>query len=85
MCGIFGLIQAKPFDAAELLNMSQVIRHRGPDDEGFALFDGENAPLLFGGADTPISSMGNLGIPWLPQQRLSLQMQIKQGGARSWA
>ncbi len=32
--------------------MNASIRHRGPDDEGYALF-GEGEPVLFGGMDTP--------------------------------
>lgn len=68
MCGIFGLIQAQPFEAAELNGMSRLLRHRGPDDEGFALF-GPQGLRLFGGVDTPTSSF-DASVAHCPQQSL---------------
>jgi len=44
MCGIFGIISDKIVDIQKLSKVSRVIKHRGPDDEGFLLFnkdDGE--------------------------------------------
>lgn len=80
MCGIFGLIQPAPFDAAELNAMSRLMRHRGPDDEGFALFDGVSAPALFAGVDTPASSIAAEDINWSPRQVLPLQGTAGRGG-----
>jgi asparagine synthase (glutamine-hydrolysing) len=39
MCGIAGIysLNAKPVDQRLLLSMTNLIRHRGPDDEGYAL------------------------------------------------
>ena len=54
MCGIAALIGRQRAVRAEMIrNMCDVIRHRGPDGEGFALFSAEEAwPLS--GVDTPV-------------------------------
>jgi len=39
MCGICGLIQPEGVDEARLRAMAEVMRHRGPDDEGFWVGD----------------------------------------------
>ncbi len=40
MCGICGIINTIEFvDIGQLLSMTRVLRHRGPDDEGFVLGD----------------------------------------------
>ncbi len=55
MCGIFGIL-ARPgsfVDPAEVHRALNAIRHRGPDDEGFAFLDSQRNTLdCFGGADT---------------------------------
>lgn len=51
MCGIFGTI-GTDLSAAEALRGSALLRHRGPDDEGF-LFASSGALHRFGGPDTP--------------------------------
>ena len=53
MCGIFGLISRSGDMSPVLKDMSALIRHRGPDGEGFALFRNEGQPLVRGGTDTP--------------------------------
>lgn len=54
MCGISGFISNSPRPAAIIHRMTNVIRHRGPDDEGFLLFgDYHNRPLICTGDDTP--------------------------------
>jgi asparagine synthase (glutamine-hydrolysing) len=55
MCGIAVYI---PFEHIEegnlhIESMCDVIRHRGPDDEGYALFSENGDFRVFGGADTP--------------------------------
>lgn len=80
MCGIFGLIQPNPFDTAELHAMSRLMRHRGPDDEGFALFDDRVVPSVFSGIDTPDSSMCAQAIRWSPQARLPSDGRTQSGG-----
>jgi asparagine synthase (glutamine-hydrolysing) len=38
MCGICGIINSNsPIETKQLLSMTRVLRHRGPDDEGFVL------------------------------------------------
>jgi len=37
MCGIAGVVDNSGLDIRGLMAMSSSIRHRGPDDEGFAL------------------------------------------------
>jgi asparagine synthase (glutamine-hydrolysing) len=42
MCGICGIIKSNNLiDTNQLLSMTRVLRHRGPDDEGFVLGDKE--------------------------------------------
>ncbi|MDB4916836.1 MAG: hypothetical protein JWM95_4480 [Gemmatimonadetes bacterium] len=56
MCGILGIIgrnSAAP-DALRLRDALTLLRHRGPDDEGYLLFDsGSRAIMMLGGEDTP--------------------------------
>jgi asparagine synthase (glutamine-hydrolysing) len=80
MCGIFGLIQVNPFHTGELHAMSRLIRHRGPDDEGFAIFDETGMPSLWGGADTPNISLNAGKVPWSPSSRLEQRGQTQHGG-----
>ncbi len=51
MCGIFGTI-GTGLNTAEALRASALLRHRGPDDEGF-LFVGNTSLTRRGGPDTP--------------------------------
>jgi asparagine synthase (glutamine-hydrolysing) len=54
MCGIAGLwSRSGAVDTARLAAIARVMRHRGPDDEGIALFDRSGAWLTRGGPDTP--------------------------------
>lgn len=57
MCGIAVLISldGSTRSLQEILDMTDIIRHRGPDDEGFVLLSTkcELSPLHFGGAETP--------------------------------
>ena len=78
MCGIFGLVQATPFDARELGTMSRLMRHRGPDDEGIVVFaSGEEQ--RFGGPDTPRSSYESR-TPYRPVAALPMQGSVGNGG-----
>jgi asparagine synthase (glutamine-hydrolysing) len=66
MCGITALISPKgEIAAANLRAMTTVISHRGPDDEGYALFAGDNVSTL-GGADTPQACYA-ADVPYAPQ------------------
>ncbi|MEH2561405.1 asparagine synthase (glutamine-hydrolyzing) [Bradyrhizobium sp. AZCC 2289] len=51
MCGIVGLVQAYPIDLRQVASMADLLRHRGPDDEGFVVFP-EQGPVCLAGDDT---------------------------------
>lgn len=70
MCGIAGVIAPSGFDPELLERMAVAIRHRGPDDEGYALFDGRSV-IAFGGSDTAAESFGRTDISWLPKSRVA--------------
>src|SRR2546422_6504533 len=55
MCGIAGAFEPDDrVDLGRLLEMSRLLKHRGPDDEGIVIVDpGANATLTLGGVDTP--------------------------------
>lgn len=54
MCGIAGYFSFAPQSANIVGAMTDIIRHRGPDDEGFVLFQELSAmPRVCGGQDTP--------------------------------
>lgn len=56
MCGIAGLIDlsGKAIDPEILKSMSDVIRHRGPDDEGYVLIDQATSRFqTYAGHDSP--------------------------------
>ncbi|MEN3015346.1 MAG: asparagine synthase (glutamine-hydrolyzing) [bacterium] len=39
MCGICGIYSVKPVDSEHIVQMCYLLSHRGPDDEGYILFD----------------------------------------------
>ena len=69
MCGIAGVIAKTGFDPLILDRMSLLIRHRGPDDEGYALYD-ERTVTACGGADTATQSFANPDVSWRPNGTL---------------
>jgi asparagine synthase (glutamine-hydrolysing) len=49
MCGLVAIYSAgQPFMVRTLVDMTTVLRHRGPDDEGYLVDDGRQARLLYG-------------------------------------
>jgi asparagine synthase (glutamine-hydrolysing) len=46
MCGITGIISNNSIQLNYLIRMNQVIRHRGPDDEGYVLFNDQDFKIL---------------------------------------
>src|SRR5262245_54772317 len=54
MCGIAALFSLIPKpDLNSIKAMTDLVRHRGPDDEGYVLFPSPDAnPIIFGGDDT---------------------------------
>ena len=59
MCGIAGIIDKNGIDPSGLLRMSEILRHRGPDDEGFLLMDPDKKILNCKGASS-ISQISGL-------------------------
>jgi asparagine synthase (glutamine-hydrolysing) len=54
MCGITGFMSATPVAAEPIVGMNDLVRHRGPDDEGFLLLRDRSQPLIAcHGRDTP--------------------------------
>jgi asparagine synthase (glutamine-hydrolysing) len=58
MCGISGIISTTKIKLDSLVKMNQIIKHRGPDDEGFALFNTNGFETLSSG-DTATESLAS--------------------------
>lgn len=57
MCGIGGVINKNEFDLTVLAEFTNIIKHRGPDDEGYAVFKDLSAPPeCFAGSDTVLTT-----------------------------
>lgn len=70
MCGIAALIgRAGTNVAPHIRTMCDLIRHRGPDDEGFALLGLPDGSRFFGGPDTPADCYG-AALPFAPSAPL---------------
>jgi asparagine synthase (glutamine-hydrolysing) len=68
MCGITGLVRFEESIPAKFLrDMTDVIRHRGPDDEGFYCITDDNRELILSGQDT---KTGSEKLKYLPQQAI---------------
>ncbi len=67
MCGIAGLYDRQGrADLGRLHRMGQLLRHRGPDDEGMVLIDAKGGQsFTHGGADTP-ADVFQSGLPYAP-------------------
>lgn len=74
MCGISGIFflnTSSNIKSTDLQKMNSVIRHRGPDDEGFILFEkNREKPEIFGGKDTP-EEIFHSSFSYCPHERLS--------------
>ena len=55
MCGISGIInKSRPVEIESIVKFNSIIRHRGPDDEGYAFFNHHSQNFeTAGGKDTP--------------------------------
>lgn len=59
MCGILGLVRVRehgPTTTSSLVEATQIVRHRGPDDEGYLLWTRGDAPHLYSGEQTATES-----------------------------
>jgi len=70
MCGIFGYLGSSSRLTGALRSMSEVLQHRGPDDEGFLVFRGGTAVPL-SGDDTPSAVLEYRGTGSAPQLHVS--------------
>lgn len=77
MCGIFGYIQNSSIAARDILESSRLIKHRGPDDEGFLVLDA-NGISVWGGAATPPSVYAR-GDAYAPQKALEPTVTFQAG------
>ena len=70
MCGISGIVQFKnTFDAAKAIRkMNELIAHRGPDDEGFALFQQKTAQCFF--SDITPQNVKESSFPFSPKSSI---------------
>jgi asparagine synthase (glutamine-hydrolysing) len=62
MCGIFGVFSSDPLDPSRAAAMSEVLRHRGPDDEGFVAFRADGVTDWLKGQDTPMDMAAKMGL-----------------------
>ena len=82
MCGIFGCIQQENLKGSDLLEISNILKHRGPDDEGFLLWQGANTSSFSGPdtkADFPTLSKDAPAFNALVHRRLSIQDLSEKG------
>lgn len=57
MCGILSIINKEPKpNSANLIKACSIIKHRGPDDEGFLTWSAGQMPKVWAGADTARST-----------------------------
>lgn len=71
MCGISGFISTTPLPAHIIGRMTDLIRHRGPDDEGFVLFkDLAGTPIICGGSDTSPGTF-EVSTPYAPKHHFT--------------
>lgn len=57
MCGIGGIINPNAFDLSVITEFTNIIKHRGPDDEGYTVFKDLSAPPeCFAGSDTVLTA-----------------------------
>jgi len=72
MCGIAGIIQLGnrgEFHGEIIRCMTETIKHRGPDEEGYFLYDG-NAINIYGGDKSKFEDHTNNSIPYLPLKHI---------------
>jgi asparagine synthase (glutamine-hydrolysing) len=62
MCGIFGFFNNDSLDPCRAAAMSEILRHRGPDDEGFVAFRVDGGTDWLKGKETPLNIAAKLGI-----------------------
>jgi asparagine synthase (glutamine-hydrolysing) len=69
MCGISGIINSQKPSPGKIQSMTDIIRHRGPDGEGFILLDDQNRIHCAGGHDTP-QQVWNSSFQYSPTEKI---------------
>lgn len=74
MCGILTIInKARSLTAKQLTAASSIIKHRGPDDEGFLTWEPGQAPAIWAGQDTAPSTANHWNYSAInPDQRFKV-------------
>ena len=77
MCGISGIVNAssKKYSANTIKKMTDPIRHRGPNDVGYLLFDNANQVHILGDVDTP-QSVYDSNVSYTPKATIATSEQI---------
>ena len=74
MCGIAGILVngSKHDSLSDIKKMLNSLRHRGPDDEGYAFFNCKGRKMwLYGGNDTP-DEVYRSDLNYTPQKKITL-------------
>lgn len=79
MCGISAFVSKKGESASVIRRATEIIKHRGPDDEGYFLVDMANTITLAGGPDTP-AHVWNTSTSYRPTEDISNCSGIYQVG-----
>ncbi len=71
MCGISGIVNSgqNGFTVKDIAAMTDIVQHRGPDDEGFVLFDREGKYFTAGGPATS-EEIYKSNFPYSPQSTI---------------
>ena len=73
MCGISAIISFEESAlVSNIFKMTDIVRHRGPDDEGFAVFGNNPSDIgIYGGDNTP-ENVYSCGLGFPPQTKTSI-------------
>ena len=67
MCGIAGIISPIGVSSQQIVEMTDIVSHRGPDDEGFFIWKSSlDNPEIYGGKDTSSTVFEDTMLPYLP-------------------
>lgn len=75
MCGISAIFANSIFPVSEIEAMTNIISHRGPDDEGYLIIDNNNKIHTFGGKSTPNGAYTN-GVKYAPKSVINSDLSI---------
>ena len=71
MCGIGALVSRAPVRAYPIRKMMDLVRHRGPDDEGYLIGPTQHDGVaVFGGPSTPADAFASSGLAFAPSQHI---------------